>query len=59
MVKQYGANRYIRVGKNKALQLRSGDEIYFEIDTNKAISIECGGKKYSFIRMARFMEEKA
>ena len=59
VVKQYGTNKYIRVEKNKALQLHSGDEIYFEMDTNKAIGIECGGKKYSFIRMARFMEEKA
>ena len=59
VVKQYGTNKYIRVEKNKALQLHSGDEIYFEMDTNQAIGIECGGKKYSFIRMARFMEEKA
>lgn len=59
VIKQYGTNKYIRVGKNKALQLHSGDEIYFEMDTNKAIGIECGGKQYSFIRIARFMEEKA
>ena len=58
VVKPYGTNQHIRVEKSKVFQLHSGDEIYFEINTNKAIGIECGGKKYSFIRMARFMEEK-
>lgn len=58
VVKRYRTNQYIRVEKNQAFLLDSGDEIYFEIASNKAIGIECGGKKYSFIRMARFMEEK-
>lgn len=58
VVKPYGTNQYNIVKKNKSLQLHAGDEIYFELDINKAIGIECGGKNYSFIRMARFMEEK-
>lgn len=58
VVKPYGTNQYNIVKNNKSLQLHAGDEIYFELDINKAIGIECGGKNYSFIRMARFMEEK-
>lgn len=57
VVKRYGTNNFVRVDNNKALLLNSGDEIYFEIN-NGAIDIECGGVRYSFIRMARFMEVK-
>lgn len=56
VVKQYGKTEYMNIENNKALKLNSGDEIYFEIKDNAAIEIECGGKPYSFIRMARFME---
>ena len=59
VVKQLGTDNYISVDVNKKLQLHSGDEIYFEIGSHKGVYIECGNKKYSFIRMARFMEEKA
>ena len=58
VVKQYATNTYSKVEKNQEIKLHSGDEIYFELNTGKATSIECGGKDYSFIRMARFMEEK-
>lgn len=57
VVKRYGTNNFVRVDNNKALLLNSGDEIYFEIN-NGAIDIECGGVRYLFIRMARFMEVK-
>ena len=58
VVKQYGTNKYITIKNNECRLLHSGDEIYFEIVAGKAINIECGGKSYSFIRMARFMEGK-
>ncbi|NLE24355.1 MAG: hypothetical protein GX625_03275 [Clostridiaceae bacterium] len=57
VVKRYETKKFERVDNNKALLLNSGDEIYFEIDSGTA-GIECGGVKYSFIRMARFMEVK-
>lgn len=55
VVKKYGTNEYVTIGDNKSMLLHSGDEIYFEINGN-ATEIECGGRKYSFIRMARFSE---
>lgn len=59
VVKPYGTNEYIKIENNGERLLRSGDEIYFETDDGKGIAIECGGEKYSFIRMARFSEEKS
>ena len=56
VVKRYATREYIRVESKKALLLRSGDEIYFEIQGAGSVGIECGGSQYSFIRMARFME---
>ena len=44
---------YINLGNHEALKLENGDFIYFELN----VTIEIGGKKYSFIRMARFLEE--
>lgn len=57
VIKRYATKRFEKVENNEALLLNSGDEIYFEIN-NGAVPIECGGKQYSFIRMARFMEVK-
>lgn len=56
VVKRYATREYIRIESKKELLLRSGDEIYFEIQGAGSVGIECGGSQYSFIRMARFME---
>ncbi len=56
IVKKYGTEEYVKVPARKAFLLKSGDQIYFEISGNEGINIDCGGKQYSFIRMARFME---
>lgn len=53
VVKKYRTGDYLKLGNNKALMLETGDCIYFELN----VAIEVGGKHYSFIRMARFMEE--
>ena len=57
VVKKYGTRDYVIVENRKAMLLSSGDEIYFEID-GEVSKIECGGRQYSFIKMARFMEVK-
>lgn len=44
---------YINLGNHEAVKLENGDYIYFELN----VTIEIGGEKYSFIRMARFLEE--
>ena len=44
---------YINLNNYEAIKLENGDYIYFELN----VTIEVGGKKYSFIRMARFVEE--
>ena len=49
----YRTNRFEKVGNNQAVKLENGDTIYFDFD----IKIEVSGKHYSFVRMARFMEE--
>lgn len=49
--------RYVSVGNKKAELLENGDCIFYELDHNAAVSIEVGGRPYSYIRMARFMEE--
>lgn len=47
------AEEYIRLKENEAISLMNGDFIYFELN----VTIEVGGKPYSFVRMARFVEE--
>lgn len=56
VVKKYETKEYKVIENNKTLLLENGDEIYFEIN-NGSVGIECGGLNYSFIRMAKFMEE--
>lgn len=53
VLKKYRTGEYQRLDNNKAILLDNGDAIYFEMN----VTIEVGGKQYSFIRMARFMEE--
>lgn len=53
VVKRYRNKEYVALQSKEAVLLENGDEIYFELN----VTIEVGGRKYSFIRMARFMEE--
>ncbi len=48
--------KYVAVGNKKAERLNNGDCVFFEINQNNAVITTVGGKPYSFIRMARFME---
>ena len=57
VVLQYNTGKYIEVGNKKAVLLQNGDCIYFEINNGKAVTIDVCGNQYSFIRMARFVEE--
>ena len=59
VVRQAKTNKYYNIGKGESYRLQNGDEIYFEINASKGIPIECGNKKYTFIRMARFTERTA
>lgn len=52
-VLHYRTGTYEKVGDKRAVKLENGDSIYFNFNT----VIEVNGKKYSFVRMARFMEE--
>ena len=56
VVKRYGTAVCSVVERGKPQLLKNGDEIYFEPDGGHGTEIECGGARYSFIRMARFME---
>lgn len=58
VIKEYATKQYISVPNKQEKLLNSGDEIYFEVN-NSAIEIKSSGKTYSFIKMARFMEDKA
>lgn len=51
--KQCRSGEYIKLRANEAINLENGDFIYFEMN----ITIEIGGKTYSFVRMARLLEE--
>ena len=53
VVKRYRNKEYVALQSKEAVLLENGDEVYFELN----VTIEVGGRKYSFIRMARFMEE--
>lgn len=57
VVLQYSTRKYIEIENKKALLLQNGDCIYFEINNRDAITVDVAGKEYSFIRMARFVEE--
>lgn len=51
--KQCKPGEYIKLKANEAINLKNGDFIYFEMD----ITIDVGGRTYSFVRMARLLEE--
>lgn len=53
VVKRFRTGEFVKLEHNKAIMLGNGDYVYFELN----VKIEVGGKNYSFIRMARFMEE--
>ena len=52
-VKQCRSGEFIKLRAKEAINLENGDFIYFEMN----ITIEVGGKTYSFVRMARLLEE--
>lgn len=56
-VRRFKTGEYMTVEKMKAVPLENGDAIYFELDKDDAVKIEVAGKEYSYIRMARFVEE--
>lgn len=47
------AGDYIKLKSKEAIKLENGDFIYFEL----GVTIEVGGNEYSFVRMARLLEE--
>lgn len=51
--KQCKPGEYIKLKANEAINLKHGDFIYFEMD----ITLDVGGRTYSFVRMARLLEE--
>lgn len=53
LTKQCKTGEYIKLRENEAISLINGDAIYFEMN----VTIEVGGRQYSFVRMARFLEE--
>lgn len=53
IIRKYRTGKTHPLEKNTAEKLESGDEIYFETNA----TIKFGGKQYSLIRMARFVEE--
>lgn len=57
LVKKYSSGNFFKLSKNKPILLENKDELYFE-EEGKGVIVECGGQKYSFIRMARFVEVK-
>lgn len=57
VVKQFRTGKFLRVDNKKAVLLENGDAIYYELNDDDAVKIEVAGKEYSYIRMARFVEE--
>lgn len=57
VVLQYSTGKYLKVENKNAVLLQNGDCIYFEINNGDAVKIDVAGTDYSFIRMARFVEE--
>ena len=54
IIRKNKSNGYYRLENNKAHRLENGDRIYFELNLDGAVLVD--NKKYSFIRMARFLE---
>lgn len=48
--------KFLKIPSGRAIDLKLGDELFFEVDGAEKAEIECGGTKYSFIRMAKFVE---
>ena len=57
IVKQFKTGKYIPVDNKKAIRLENGDAIYYELCEGNAVRFEVAGKKFAFIRLARFVEE--
>ena len=53
VIKKFLTGEYQKLANNKAVPLENGDAIYFEMN----VTVEVGKRQYSFIRMARFVEE--
>jgi serine/threonine protein kinase len=53
VVQRWRTKEYLKIENNDRILLENGDLIFFE----QNVKIEIGGKKYSFVRMARFLEE--
>lgn len=56
MVCRDGAFNFAEIPDKKGIILKTGDELYFDIEGAENIGVECGGSQYSFVRMARFVE---
>lgn len=56
IVKRYRSGEFLRLDNKKDLLLENGDCVYFEMGEGGAAKVNVGGKEYSFIRMARFLE---
>ena len=53
VIKKFLTGEYQKLANNKDVPLENGDAIYFEMN----VTVEVGKRQYSFIRMARFVEE--
>lgn len=54
--KKRNSQNYVEIPKEKGVRLEDGDELFFEVEGAGDVKVECGGVKYSFIRMAKFVE---
>lgn len=56
-VKRAKTHKTIAINPGKYILLESGDEIYFEFDSKEPKLINLNDQTYTFLKMARFMEE--
>lgn len=56
-VQHTGMSESVDLQKNKPVKLEDGSCIYFESESGNNPEIEIGGRKYSYIRMAKFKLE--
>ncbi len=54
VIKRFDTGEYLKLVRQNPILLKNGDYIYFEFN----VTFEIGGKKYSYVRMARFLEEE-
>lgn len=56
LVKKKESSDFREIPFRQGIIIKPGDELFFDVEEVGNVEIECGGSRYSFVRMAEFVE---